>query len=96
MSNIEPPTIQIGIRLPHDLIVAVDVEVERLKVAAPWTRLGRSEAIRSMLLRCIERDRALEARAARRDNPQKRKTVSPDPRQLDLAQLDAPEKEAQT
>lgn len=54
------PSTTVGVRLSPDLLAAVDREVERLTAGAPYRAVGRSDAVRSMLLRCM----AADARAA--------------------------------
>lgn len=54
------PSTTVGVRLSPDLLAAVDREVDRLTAGAPYRAVGRSDAVRSMLLRCM----AADARAA--------------------------------
>ncbi len=43
----------VGVRLPPDLLAAVDAEVVRLRAVAPGSSFGRSDAVRSLLLRAL-------------------------------------------
>lgn len=54
-------SVTVGVRLSPELLAAVDSEAARLGAAAAYRAVGRSDAVRSMLLRCIAADRAREA-----------------------------------
>lgn len=43
----------VGVRLTPDLLAAVDTEATRLRASAPWSSPGRSDAVRSLLLRAL-------------------------------------------
>lgn len=56
MKRLDPNTgasTTVGVRLAPDLLAAVDREMERLKALVPGSSIGRSDAVRSLVLRAV-------------------------------------------
>ena len=44
---------QLALRIPHELLAAIDAEVERLRGERPGARIQRSDVVREILLRAF-------------------------------------------
>ena len=53
----------VGVRLSPELLAVVDAEVERLRAMVPGSSIGRSDAVRALLLRAAGLDAATAPKA---------------------------------
>ena len=61
---------QFALRLPHELIVRLDAEVERQKAARPGMRVTRADVMRLLVIAGLDQvDRQLQERTAGVDDP---------------------------
>jgi Arc/MetJ-type ribon-helix-helix transcriptional regulator len=58
---------QLALRIPTDLLAAIDEEVERVKAARPGARVQRSDVVREALMRAFFDYPEAEPVAAKRD-----------------------------
>lgn len=63
---------QLALRVPEELMEAIDAEVERLRDERPGSRINRSDAVREILYQVLLSNPDVAAESARR-----RRTVKP-------------------
>jgi hypothetical protein len=57
--------INVAVRLPQSIIDQVDAHIETLRAAAPWAKVGRSDALRDLVQRGLDSYARAAARAPR-------------------------------
>jgi hypothetical protein len=57
---------QLAIRVPAELLAAVDAEVERLRAERPGSKVQRSDAVREILYQVLIADASYAQESARR------------------------------
>jgi hypothetical protein len=60
---------QLAIRIPSELLAAIDAEVERVKAERPGARVQRSDVVREVLMRAFFRHPEPASPPVRRDVP---------------------------
>ncbi len=58
--------VQLALRVPRQLIAAIDAEVERLRQERPGARVNRSDAVREILFQALLSAPEFAVEAARR------------------------------
>lgn len=59
------PGLVVSFRLDAELLRRLDAEAERMKAAAPWAEVGRTDAVRKLLLEGLERSEKAAGKARR-------------------------------
>lgn len=55
-SRTEPETVQIGMRLPVELVKRLDEHIERLQERTPGVSFSRTDAMKALLTKALEQE----------------------------------------